>query len=441
MGQTQPNYAPDLRELLAARPAFEMHAQDGLCFEDVPLNAIADAHGTPVWVYGAASIRARYGALHAALGARGLNVHVHYAVKANDHLAILDLFHGLGAGADVVSLGEFMRTQRAGIHARDVVFSGVGKSPAEISAAVATGIGQINVESAEELDMISRIATQMRRTAQVALRMNPDVDAGTHEKITTGLAENKFGLPAQEIPYLYAHAAKLPGIQPVGIAMHIGSQILSPAPYAQAYAKAAAMVRKLRDIGQSVSVLDLGGGLGIGYGDEPGISLPAFAAVVHREVGGLDVQLLLEPGRYLIGPAGLLLSSVILEKHSGEKRFIVLDTAMNDLARPAMYDAWHGILPVGAMDFAAAASPADVVGPVCESADSFATGRAMPEMAPGARVAILDAGAYGAVMSSTYNARPRAAAVMVEGGHFHLITPRQKVEDLWADERLPRKTG
>jgi diaminopimelate decarboxylase len=366
---------------------------------------------------------------------------VHYAVKANDHLAILGLFHGLGAGADVVSLGEFMRTQRAGIPARNVVFSGVGKSPAEIGAAVAAGIGQINVESAEELDMISRIATQMRRTAQVALRMNPDVDAGTHEKITTGLAENKFGLPAQEIPYLYAHAAKLPGIQPVGIAMHIGSQILSAAPYAQAYAKAAAMVRKLRDIGQSISVLDLGGGLGIGYGDEPGISLPAFAGVVHREVGGLDVQLLLEPGRYLIGPAGVLLASVVLEKHSGEKRFIVLDTAMNDLARPAMYDAWHGILPVGAMDFAAAASPADVVGPVCESADSFATGRAMPEMAPGARVAILDAGAYGAVMSSTYNARPRAAAVMVEGGHFHLITPRQKVEDLWADERLPRKTG
>jgi diaminopimelate decarboxylase len=441
MGQTQPDYAPNLRELLAARPAFKMHAQDGLCFEDVPLNAIADAHGTPVWVYGAASIRARYGALHAALGARGLNVHVHYAVKANDHLAILDLFHGLGAGADVVSLGEFLRAQHAGIHARDVVFSGVGKSPAEIGAAVAAGIGQINVESAEELDMISGIAAQMGRTAQIALRMNPDVDAGTHEKITTGLAENKFGLPAQEIPQLYAHAAKLPGIQPVGIAMHIGSQILSPAPYTQAYAKAAAMVRKLRDIGQSVSVLDLGGGLGIGYGDEPGISLPAFASVLYQEVGGLDVKLLLEPGRYLIGPAGLLLASVILEKHSGEKRFIVLDAAMNDLARPAMYDAWHGILPVGAVDFAAAASPADVVGPVCESADSFATGRAMPEMRPGARVAILDAGAYGAVMSSTYNARPRAAAVMVEGGHFHLITPRQKVEDLWADERLPHKTG
>lgn len=441
MGQTQPDFAPNLRELLAARPAFEMHARDGLCFEDVPLNAIADTHGTPVWVYGAATMRARYGALNAALGARGLNVHVHYAVKANDHLAILDLFLDLGAGADVVSLGEFMRTQHAGIPAQDVVFSGVGKSPAEISAAIAAGIGQINVESAEELNMISGIAAQMGRTAQVALRMNPDVDAGTHEKITTGLAENKFGLPAEEIPNLYAHAAKLPGIQPVGIAMHIGSQILSPAPYAQAYAKAAAMVRKLRDTGQRVSVLDLGGGLGIGYGDEPGISLPAFASVVHREVGNLDVQLLLEPGRYLIGPAGLLLSSVILEKCSGEKRFIVLDAAMNDLARPAMYDAWHGILPVGAVEFAAAASSADVVGPVCESADCFATARLLPDMKPGAHVAILDAGAYGAVMSSTYNARPRAAAVMIEGGNFHLITPRQKVEDLWADESLPRKTG
>jgi diaminopimelate decarboxylase len=431
---------PELEDLLASRPAFAMHAQDGLCFEDVPLNAIADAHGTPCWVYGAGTLRARYRALATALSDAGLNVHIHYAVKANDHLAILGLFKSLGAGADVVSLGEFLRTQKAGVSATDVVFSGVGKSAQELAAAIAAGLGQINVESAEELEMISAIATAAGRTARVALRMNPDVDAGTHEKITTGLADNKFGIPAQHILALYARAAQMPGIEPVGIAVHIGSQILSPAPYAAAYAKAAAMVRALRDAGQKVSVLDLGGGLGIGYGDEPGLSLAAFASVVKKEVGDLGVQLLLEPGRYLVGPAGLLLAEVILEKH-GAKRFVVLDAAMNDLMRPAMYDAWHGILPVSAASFRAARAPADVVGPVCESADSFASGRDLPAMPPGARVTILDAGAYGAVMSSTYNARPRAAAVLIESGTAHLITPRQTIENLWADEMLPRLAG
>ena len=429
--------AAGLPELLAARPAFSMHAQDGLCFEGVALNAIADAHGTPVWVYGAASMRARYRALTAALDAHGLDVHVHYAVKANDHLAVLNIFRALGAGADVVSLGEFMRTQRAGIAAADVVYSGVGKAPAELAEAISAGIGQINVESAEELDMISAIAGQMGRTAQVVLRMNPDGDAGTHEKITTGLADNKFGIAAQDIPYLYARAARLPGIRPVGIALHIGSQILSTEPYAQAYAKAAAMVCKLRDTGLEVTVLDLGGGLGIGYGDEPGMPLAAFASTVHREVGDLGVQLLLEPGRYLVGPAGMLLSSVILEKRAGERRFIVLDAAMNDLMRPALYEAWHGILPLGAAQMQSPLSPADVVGPVCESADCFAKDRPMPPMGPGSRVAILDAGAYGAVMSSTYNARPRAAAVLVDDGRFQLITPRQTIDELWADEVIP----
>ena len=339
-------------------------------------------------------------------------------------------------GADVVSLGEFLRTQRAGIAAADVVYSGVGKAPVELAEAIGAGIGQINVESAQELEMISAIAGQMGRTANVVLRMNPDVDAGTHEKITTGLADNKFGIAAQDIPYLYAQAARLPGINPVGIALHIGSQIFSPAPYAEAYRKAAAMVRKLRDDGQEVSVLDLGGGLGIGYGDEPGMPLAAFAATVQREVGDLNVQLLLEPGRYLVGPAGMLLSSVILEKRAGEKRFIVLDAAMNDLMRPALYEAWHGILPLSAAQLQSPATPADLVGPVCESADCFAKDRPMPPMAPGSRVAILDAGAYGAVMSSTYNARPRAAAVLVDAGTFHLITARQTLAELWENEMI-----
>jgi diaminopimelate decarboxylase len=428
---------PTIAELLAARPALAMHAHAGLCFEGVPLNAIADAHGTPVWVYGAGSIRARYAALVQAFAEAGLAPHIHYAVKANDHLAILSLLRAAGAGADVVSLGEFARARKAGVAAADIVFSGVGKSRAELAAALNAGIGQINVESAEELQVLSEVAAGLERTARIVLRMNPDVDAGTHAKITTGRADNKFGIAAQEIPAVYALAAGLPGIEPIGLALHIGSQILSPAPYAAAYAKAAALVLELRAAGQSVQVLDLGGGLGIGYRDEPGLSLAAFANVVRRAVGDLSVTLLLEPGRYLLGPAGLLLGSVILEKHAGGKRFVVLDAAMNDLIRPALYDSYHGILPVSAVDFVGPASLAEVVGPVCETGDTFAAARLLPDFAEGARVALLDAGAYGAVMSSTYNARPKAAAVLIDGGKFDLITPRQKLEDLWADEKLP----
>lgn len=436
MGQPERFEAdPTLSDLLAARPAFQMDAQAGLCFEGVPLNAIADKFGTPVWVYGAVTLRARYDALQTALGAAGVHAHIHYAVKANDHLAILTILHGLGAGADVVSQGEMMRAMKAGVQVRDIVFSGVGKTPLEINAALAAGVGQLNAESVEELDMISGIASSMGVQARVALRMNPDVDAGTHAKITTGLADNKFGINAQDVPAAYALASSLPGVMPVGIALHIGSQITSPAPYASAYAKAATIVRHLREAGQRVEVLDLGGGMGIGYGDEPGLSLAAFANVIRREVGDLGVQLLLEPGRYLIGPAGLLLASVVLQKQA-LRRFIVIDAAMNDLLRPALYEAWHGILPVSAVDYAGRALPGDVVGPICETADCFATDRLLPNLKPGARLAILDAGAYGAVMSSGYNARPKAAAVLIEDGAFRLITPRQEISAQWADEKI-----
>jgi len=427
---------PSLADLLAARPALNMHAQDGLCFENIPLNAIADAHGTPVWVYGAATFRARYAALKTAFTEAGLAPKIHYAVKANDHLAILSLLRQQGAGADVVSQGEFLRALKAGIDPKDVVFSGVGKTGTELRAALAAGIGQINVESPAELALLSAIAAGMDKTAGIVLRMNPDVDAGTHAKITTGRADNKFGIAAHEIPALYVHAATLPGVNPVGLALHIGSQILTPAPFAAAYAKAAALIAQLRAAGQTVTTLDLGGGLGIGYRDEPGISLPAFAHMIRRETADLGVTLILEPGRYLAAPAGLLLTSVILEKTGGAKRFCVLDAAMNDLIRPAMYDSYHAILPVSPVDFQNPATQADIVGPVCETGDTFATNRALPPLKPGARLAILDCGAYGAVMSSTYNARPRAAAVLIDGMP-KLITPRQTIEDLWSSERIP----
>jgi len=428
-----PEPDPSVAELIAARPHLTMHALDGLLLEQVPLIAIAEALGTPVWVYGAGTMRVRLRTLTDALA--GLDAHVHYAVKANDHLAVLGVLGRAGAGADVVSAGELRRARAAGIAAQDIVFSGVGKRTEEIRLALAESIGQFNVESPAELAMIAAIAADMGRTAPVVLRVNPDVDAGTHAKITTGKAENKFGVPYGDALGLYAHAAGLPGIAPVGLALHIGSQILSLAPYRAAFARAADLVRGLRSQGLSVQRMDCGGGLGIGYRDQPGASPAAFAGALRGAFGGLGLRLAVEPGRWLVGPAGVLLASVILVK--GGERFVVLDAAMNDLVRPAMYDAWHGIVPLSPVDAVRPPAPVDVVGPVCETSDTFARGRALPPLAAGARVAILDAGAYGAVMSSTYNARPLAPIALVDGANWAVIRARQRCEDLWAGESVP----
>ncbi len=427
----------NVAEMIAARPALGMHAMDGLLLEGVPLNAIADRLGTPTWVYGAGTMRARLRRLRAALADAGLDAHVHYAVKANDHLAVLGLFAAEGAGADVVSEGEFRRALAAGVPAERIVYSGVGKSARELRAALDEGIAQINVESAEEIEMLSAIASGLGRTARVALRVNPDVDAGTHEKISTGRARDKFGIPFGDAAALYRRAATLPGIDPRGLAVHIGSQVLSVAPYRAAYARIAGLVRALRGEGARVDTVDCGGGLGIAYGDEAEGSPVALAGAIRAALGGLDLRLMLEPGRWLAGPAGLLLASVVLVKRDGASRFVVLDAAMNDLVRPAMYDAAHAIVPVSAVDACKPATPADIVGPVCESGDIFARNRPLPELAPDARVAILDAGAYGAVMSSAYNARPLAAIAMVDGERWSVIRPRQPIEALWAAERVP----
>jgi diaminopimelate decarboxylase len=434
---------PTPAALLAARPHLRMHAMDGLLLEGVPLRAIADAHGTPCWVYGGGSIRARYRALAEALadalapaGAR-----IHYAVKANDHLAILDLLRRCGAGADVVSDGELLRARAAGIAASDIVFSGVGKSRTALRLALAEGVGQINVESEAELDMVSEAAAELGVPAPVALRINPDVDAGTHPKITTGRAENKFGIAYRDAAALYGRACATPGLRPVGLALHIGSQILSMAPYRAAFARAASLVRELRGQGLPVARLDCGGGLGIGYGTLPGADPRAFAGAVAHAFAGLDLALSVEPGRWLVGPAGVLLAAVILTKQTGPdaaaRRFVVLDAAMNDLLRPALYDAFHGIVPLDPAHLAAPLQDCDVVGPVCESGDTFARRRLLPLLPADARVAILDAGAYGAVMSSTYNARPLAAQVLVDGDRFTLIRARQAPEQLWAGEIVP----
>jgi diaminopimelate decarboxylase len=428
---------PTFAELIAARPHLLMHAMDGLLTEGVPLHAVAEAVGTPTWVLSAGSIRGRLRALQAALAEAALPARVHYAVKANDHLAVLRLMAQGGAGADVVSGGELRRALLGGIAADRIVFSGVGKAEWELRLALEAGVGQVNVESAEELAMLSAIANGMGRTARVALRINPDVDAGTHAKITTGRADNKFGIAYGSAAALYAHAAGLPGIEPVGLALHIGSQILSMAPYRAAYARVAGLVRELRAAGLLVHMVDCGGGLGIGYRDEPAASPHAFAGAIRATLGGMDLNLAVEPGRWLVGTAGLLLASAVLVKTTGARRFVVLDAAMNDLLRPAMYDAWHGIVPVSAVDAAQAVAPCDIVGPVCESGDTFARGRALPPLGRNARLAILDAGAYGSVMSSTYNARPLAAEVLVDGDRWSVIRARQPLEALWAGETIP----
>jgi len=428
---------PTVAELIAARPHLAMHAMDGLVIDDIPLNAIVDAVGTPVWVYSASAMRRRYRTLVGALTDAGVRAHIHYAMKANDRLAVLRLFAAEGAGADVVSEGELCRAREAGIKADRIVFSGVGKSERELRLALTEGIEQINVESAEELDMLSALAAAMGRTARVALRVNPDVDAGTHAKITTGRAQNKFGIPYADVIALYRRAAALPGIEPVGLAVHIGSQILSLTPYRATYARLADLTRALREDGLKVSVVDCGGGLGIPYRNEPAPLPAALAGAIRGALHNLDVQVLLEPGRWLVGPTGVLLASVVLVKHTEGSRFIVLDAAMNDLIRPAMYDAWHGIVPVSAVDAVAPVAPADVVGPVCESGDTFARDRMLPPLAAAARVAILDAGAYGSVMSSAYNARPPAAEVMVDGSNWSVIRGRDSHADLWRSECVP----
>ncbi|WP_237217216.1 diaminopimelate decarboxylase [Falsiroseomonas oryziterrae] len=453
---------PTFAELIAGRPHLSVHAHDGLTMEEVPLARIAAAVGTPTWVYSAGTLRRRFHALRGALDDARVPAELHFAVKANPNLAVVRTLAKEGAGADIVSEGELRLALAAGIDPSHVVFSGVGKTLGELRFALSHRIGQINAESAEEIGMISAVATEMGVVADVALRVNPDVDARTHAKITTGKSENKFGVAIADAPALYARMAATPGVNPVGIAVHIGSQITSGvSAYAAAYAALADLVRALREQGLSVERVDCGGGLGIPYRHEPAPSPAALAGAIRGALGNLGVKLMVEPGRWICGPAGVLLTQVILQKHTpslsgsaggslsgsaegslsgsagGSRRFVILDAAMNDLLRPAMYDAWHGIVPVGPREFVSPVSPCDVVGPVCETGDTFARNRGLPMLEPGSLVAFLDAGAYGASMSSTYNARPLAAEVLVDGDRFAVVRARQTQEALLAGQRLP----
>nr|WP_321983790.1 diaminopimelate decarboxylase [uncultured Lichenicoccus sp.] len=432
---------PTIDELLAGRPNLSMHAVSGLMLDDVPLRGIADALGTPAWVTGADTLRARYRALADAFREAALDVSVHYAVKANDHLAVLRVLQAEGAGADVVSAGELRRAMAAGIETDRIVFSGVGKSDDELRLAIGLGV-QVNIESAEEMARLSALSAGMGRVSPIALRVNPDIDAGTHDKISTGRLGDKFGIDHRDIPSLYEEAGRLPGLRPVGLAVHIGSQVGSAAPFRRAFSRLASLVVALRETGSVVELVDCGGGLGVCYRDEDSLSPRALAGAMRATLGKLGVRLAVEPGRWLVAPAGVLLASVLLVKCQRDAPpFVVLDAAMNDLLRPSLYGAWHGILPLSPSAALCPAAPAHVVGPVCETGDSFACDRLLPALAPGERVAILDTGAYGAVMSSTYNARPPAAQAMTDRGRWGVIRNRQPVEALWRDEIVPDWLG
>jgi diaminopimelate decarboxylase len=401
--------------------------------ESVALSDIATRFGTPSYVYSRAVLEAALDEFQQALA--GVDSLVCYAVKANSNLALLDVLARRGAGFDIVSGGELQRVLAAGADPQKVVFSGVGKTAAEMEFALSTGILCFNVESASELDRLNEVAGTLGKTAPISLRVNPDVDAKTHPYISTGLKENKFGVAYEEALDLYRHAAQLPNLQIDGIDCHIGSQLLDPAPFAEALDKILLLVDQLAAVGIALHHIDLGGGLGIRYRDEEAPTVHAYLQPLLDKLAGRQLKILLEPGRRLVGNAGLLLTRVEYLKPGELKNFAIVDAAMNDLARPALYDAWHDILPVAPHE--AASLCWEIVGPVCETGDFLGRGRTLA-LAQGDLLAVMSAGAYGMAMSSNYNTRPRAAEVMVDGDQAHLVRRRETAEELYAlESRLP----
>ena len=415
-------------------PGFLYRNQELYC-ERVPLTALAAKFGTPLYVYSAATIRERFRAFDRAFG-RARHT-VCYSVKANSNLAVLGLLHRLGAGFDVVSGGELARVlkvdRRAG---EDVVFSGVGKTAAEIAAALRAGILMFNVESESELAVLARTAARAKRTARVALRVNPHIETETHPYISTGLREHKFGVAIEQAREIYARIREEKYLEAAGISVHIGSQITDMEPFRQAMLRVAELARQLTADGHRIRYVDAGGGLGISYQGEDDFAdrVQAYAQAVLAPLRGLKVHLLLEPGRALVGTAGALLTRVLYLKTNDHKRFVVVDAAMNDLIRPALYAAYHEIVPVVNRDGTSRAG-VDIVGPVCETGDFLARDRQMPTLSEGELLAVLDAGAYGMSLASNYNTRGRPAEVMIEGAKARLIRPRETAADMMRGER------
>ena len=412
--------------------------RDGILHaEDVAIPEIARAVGTPLYVYSTATLTRHYRLFDEALA--GLDHLVCYAMKANSNQAVLALMASLGAGVDVVSGGEYARAKAAGFPGERIVFSGVGKTEEEMRLALAGGIRQFNVESEPELLRLSAVASSMDAVAPITVRVNPDVDAKTHEKIATGKAENKFGIPISRAREIYAEAAALPGIEVVGIDVHIGSQLTDLAPFREAYLKVADLTRQLRADGHDIRRLDLGGGLGIPY-ERSNLAPPLpteYGAVIRETVGDLGCEIEIEPGRLIAGNAGILVSSVIYLKSGEDRDFLILDSAMNDLIRPAMYGAYHDIVPVLEPAPGVELRPFDIVGPVCESGDTFARARPMPVLAEGDLVAFRSAGAYGAVMSSEYNTRPLIPEVLVAGDNYAVIRARPTFDEMINRDTIP----
>src|SRR5450755_1722987 len=405
--------------------------------EGVNLVALAEAVGTPFYCYASATLERHYTVFAGVFA--DVDALVCYAMKANSNQAVIATLAKLGAGADVVSEGELMRARLAGVPADKIMFSGLGKTARELALAVDEGILCINVESEPELDLLSSIASAKGHAVNISVRVNPDIDPKTHHKIATGKAEHKFGIPISRARAVYARAAKLPGIKVAGVDMHIGSQITDLDPFDDAFTLLAEFVRMLRSDGHTISHVDLGGGLGIPYrnDNEPPPLPDAYAAVVKRATRDLDCRLIFEPGRLLVGNAGILVTRVLFVKHGEAKNFIVVDAAMNDLIRPTLYDAYHEIWPVSEAAASARRIRADVVGPVCESGDYLGLDRDLAEPPNGALLAVMTAGAYGAVQAGTYNTRALVPEVLVNGDQWAIVRPRLEVDQLIALDRLP----
>jgi len=414
---------------------FFSYRGDELHAEEMAVSRIATAVGTPFYLYSTAAFTAQYRRFAEAFSRE--KPLICYAVKANSNLAVLRLFAGLGSGADVVSEGELRRALAAGMPPQKIIFSGVGKTRAELEAALDAEIHQINVESMSELRRLSEVAGARGRITPVAIRVNPDVDAHTHAKLSTGMKENKFGIDLGEAAAAYSLARDLPGIEPVGLAVHIGSQLVDLEPYRRAFVRVAGLVQELRANGLAVTRIDLGGGLGIRYRAENAPEPDSYARLVREIFGPTGLAMTFEPGRMLAGPAGLLVARVIYVKQGAAIRFVIVDGAMNDLIRPALYDAWHDIVPVSLPSPDVPLAPADVVGPVCEPGDTFAVDRDLPPIAEGDLVAFTAAGAYGAVMSSMYNSRPLVPEVLVAGTRFDVIRARPSYDDMLSLDTIP----
>ena len=413
------------------------YKNDELFAEDVSISTISKAVGTPFYLYSATSIIDNFLSLKKSLD--GLENLICYAVKANSNIAILKLLSQLGAGMDVVSIGEYLRAKVAGVPGKKIVFSGVGKRRDEISQVLIGGIKQFNIESEAELNVLNEISLSLNKRTSITIRVNPDIDAKTHEKISTGKKDNKFGIPINRAREVYLKASQMLGVKVVGVDVHIGSQLTDLEPFRMAFIKVAELVNNLLKDGHEINSLDLGGGLGISYKKTNDVqpSLQEYGQIIRETVGPLGCEILVEPGRFIVGNAGILVSEIIYKKFGEDREFLIVDSAMNDLIRPSLYAAYHEILPIKEPNNNSSFVCYDVVGPVCETGDTFATQRSLMKMESGELLAFMSAGAYGSVMASEYNTRPLIPEVLVKGDNFSIIRARPLVEDIIQRDIVP----